>query len=175
MKRWAMMFLATLVLSGPLWAMKVKTFYSQGADFSQYKTYALAVPEPDPAKDPDGHAKKTWEIVREQAAQTLKSQGLVEAEPDKADLHLIYTGSATVGSYGAIWEGTGGYSGLTVGGVRSYAAGTFVIEFLEPGTEDVIWRGTANPGFGEDDDFDKTLKEIEKTVRKILGSYPPKK
>ncbi len=175
MKRWTPVLLMILIVAGPVWAMKVQTFYRQGADFSQYKTYALTVPEPDPKKDPDGHSKRIWQQIRAAAAETLEGQGLVEVEPDKADLHFIYAGSVTAGAYGAFWEGTGAYSGLTLGSAKSYAAGTVVLEFLSPESNDVIWRGAADPGFGQMDDFDKILKQVDKTVRKILKSYPPKR
>ena len=175
MKRSVAVLLVILAVAGPVWAMKVNIFSREGIDFSQYKTYALTVPEPDPKKDPDGSSKKIWQKVREAAAQTLEGQGLVETEPDKADLHLTYAGSVYAGVYGARWQGTGQFYGWTFGSVESYAAGTVVLELLNPETKDVVWRGSANPGFGQMDDTNKILKQVDKTVRKILKSYPPKK
>jgi hypothetical protein len=174
MKRWVAVFLVALVAAGPVWAMKVNTFFRQGVDFSKFSTYALTVPEPDPKKDPDGSSKKIWLKVREVARETLELQGLTEVDPDKADLHLTYAGSLYAGAYGARWQGTGHLYGWTFGSVESYAQGTVVLELLDPETKDVQWRGAADPGFRELQEPDQTMKKIEKTVKKILKSYPPK-
>ena len=174
MRRRTTVLLVILVLTAPVWAMKVNIFSRPGVDFTQFKTYALTVPEPDARKDPDGSGKKIWKQVRESAAQTLKGQGLVETDPDKADLHLTYAGSVYAGMYGARWQGTGQFYGWSFGSVESYAAGTVVLELLDPGTKDVMWRGSANPGFGEMAEMSKILKQVDKAVTKILKSYPPK-
>jgi hypothetical protein len=175
MKRFAVVLLVTLVVAVPVWAMKVNTFSREGTDFSRFSTYALTVPEPDPEKDPDGRAKKVWLKVREVARETLEGQGLNETDPDKADLHLTYAGSLYAGAYGARWEGTGHLYGITLGSVKSYAQGTVVLELLDPETRDVLWRGAADPGFRELQKPEQTMKKIEKAVKKILRSYPPKK
>lgn len=174
MKRWVTVLLVALVAAGPVWAMKVNTFFRQGTDFSQFSTYALTVPEPDPKKDPDGSSKRIWLLVSELARETLERQGLTEVDADKADLHLTYAGSLYAGAYGARWQGTGIYYGWTFGSVESYAQGTVVFELLNPENKDVMWRGAADPGFRELQEWDQTKKKIEKTVKKILKSYPPK-
>ncbi len=76
--------------------------------------------------------------------------------------------------YGGHGYDYGGYYGRGYGGggsyLRTYKEGTLILDFVDPETMQLIWRGWATFAF---DDPDKAARYVNKAVKKILKKFPP--
>ena len=54
-----------------------------------------------------------------------------------------------------------------------YEEGTFILDFLEPISKNLIWRGTAKVALDYANTPDKRDKLIKEAMQKILRNYPP--
>ena len=70
------------------------------------------------------------------------------------------------GGYGYPYGGYGGYGGYGT----TYTEGTLVIDIIDAGTNELVWRGSAVSPMS-DETYD--AKEINKVVEKILEEFPP--
>ena len=75
-------------------------------------------------------------------------------------------GIGTYGRGGGIAVGTGN-------SVREYEEGALVIDLLDPATGDLLWRGTGTQRYREYTDPEKTSRDIDLLVEKILDQFPP--
>jgi hypothetical protein len=71
-----------------------------------------------------------------------------------------------------------GYGGYYGGGSRAYTyeykQGTLVIDFVDPKTKKLMWRGTGTDEVMASASPEEKRKQIKKAVDKILGQFPPK-
>ena len=74
-----------------------------------------------------------------------------------------------MGSFG--YHGGVGFS--TGNSVSSYDDNMLVIDVIDSGSGDIIWRGTGTRSFVQHADPEKITKEVNKTVNKILMQFPP--
>jgi hypothetical protein len=58
--------------------------------------------------------------------------------------------------------------------VTHYKQGTLIIDILDPVTDQLIWRGSADGRLPKSSDRDKSDKLAQKYVYKILEEFPPK-
>jgi hypothetical protein len=54
-----------------------------------------------------------------------------------------------------------------------YEEGTFILDFLEPISKNLIWRGAAKVALDYANTPEKRDKLIKKAIQKILQNYPP--
>ena len=71
------------------------------------------------------------------------------------------------------------------GGVARWATGTtrvtsstidvgkLVIGLFDPGTKQLVWRGSASKTLAIKKDADKNYRNLEKTMAKLFRNYPP--
>lgn len=71
------------------------------------------------------------------------------------------------GGYGYPYGGYGGYGGYGT----TYTEGTLVIDIIDAGTNELVWRGAAVSALG---DATYDAKDINKAVEKILEEFPPR-
>jgi hypothetical protein len=76
-------------------------------------------------------------------------------------------GIGSYGRHGGIAIGTGN-------SIREYDQGSLVIDFLDPTSNTLLWRGNGNQRFREYDDPEKTSRDIDTLVDEILSQFPPK-
>ena len=114
------------------------------------------------------------ELVRKQInddiARGLTAKGLMEVPSGPADLNVRYTfGSARkteIEAYPAGWYGWGTRL------VRvPYAEGTLVIDFRDPTTRSLVWRGISSE---DKSDPAKLQGKLDDMVKKSIEKYPPK-
>ena len=167
--RWAFALLAILFAAHGALAQKVTVEFDRAADFSKYKTFAIRAGELN-----SRNAALNSELVRKQInddiARGLTAKGLTEVTSGASDLNIRYTfGSARrtqVEAYPAGWYGLGTRY------VRvPYAEGTLVIDFRDPGTRSLVWRGIASE---DKSDLSKIQGKLDDMVKKSLEKYPPK-
>jgi len=75
-------------------------------------------------------------------------------------------GIGSYGSHGGIAIGTGN-------NVREYDEGSLTIDFVDAASQTLLWRGTGIQRFREYDDPEKTSRDINTLVEKILAQFPP--
>jgi len=54
-----------------------------------------------------------------------------------------------------------------------YQEGTFILDFIDPATNKLLWRGTAKAELDDADTPEKRDALIPEVVRKILANFPP--
>ncbi len=161
--------LAILLAAHGARAQKVTVEFDRAADFSKYKTFAIRAGELN-----SRNAALNSELVRKQIngdiERGLTAKGLMEVPSGPADLNVRYTfGSARkteIEAYPAGWYGWGTRY------IRvPYAEGTLVIDFRDPLTRSLVWRGIASE---DKNDPVKLEGKIDDMVKKSLDKYPPK-
>jgi uncharacterized protein DUF4136 len=179
-KIWLCLLLVVLAVSAV--AQKVKIGYDKGADFSKYKSYTWAAPAM-PSNRP-----LLREIVRGWVDSQLKSKGLVRTESN-GDLILVGSGGIEFGinqavatpilpTYGGspptvdatIWTGASGPSSLMAPYVPE---GSLGLEFVDRTTNKLVWGGTVSQKL-EVENKKKSLDLIDKSIVKLLKTFPPK-
>jgi hypothetical protein len=162
-------FLAMLFAANDARAQKVTVEFDRAADFSKYKTFAIRAGELN-----SRNAALNSELVRKQInsdiERGLTAKGLMEVPSGPADLNVRYTfGSARkteIEAYPAGWYGWGTRY------IRvPYAEGTLVIDFRDPTTRSLVWRGIASE---DKNDPVKLEGKLDDMVKKSLNKYPPK-
>lgn len=167
--RLALPLLAILLPAHAAFAQKVTVEFDRSADFGRYKTFAIRAGELN-----SKNAALNSELVRKQInddiVRGLTAKGLMEVTSGASDLNIRYTfGSARrtqVEAYPAGWYGLGTRY------VRvPYAEGTLVIDFRDPATRSLVWRGISSE---DKSDPSKIQGKLNDMVKKSLEKYPPK-
>jgi len=137
-----------------------------GANLMAYHTFAWAPPEPGRVDTP-GH-----QAIRTSLEQNLAQRGIVAGQPP--DFLIAYhtrqrqrTEVYPTGFYGGYY---GYYGGYGYPDVRQYTEGTLIIDFIDPRTHEVFWRGTASAALSHPDNPDPN--QLAKAVSKLLAKYP---
>jgi hypothetical protein len=153
----------------------VRYDYDNHTDFQTLKTY-------DWMPIPDGIDTNSLVVQRVKNATEpeLETKGLVKA-PSAPDFLIVQHISTQEHidvtnwgyGYGPYYRYGGGYWGP--GGVPtySYEEGTLVLDFVDPATKQLLWRGSAKADIDYVDSPEESWELIEKAVKEILKQYPP--
>jgi hypothetical protein len=196
---------ATLLLNACATKTEIETSYSKATKFEDFKYYRWHKSAGIPIKDDSADAEQIDAIIddniRFMVEKQLASKGLTRRdegvvdflvnyhltakEQADVDTHKVYDGySQSFSTYNGI-----GYAGQYYGGVvmtmnavpveeqevTRYRKGTMILDFVEPDTNKLIWRASAQKELSDEQlssaDRDKL---IDKTINKILAKFPPK-
>jgi len=166
-KTW--LILGTLIAgcSGP----EISRDYDPKHDFSNLKTWSFAPvpPQADGAKDPLAASSLAMERIQRSIDRELRLKGFVPVDSKTADFWVQY--------YAVQEQRIRVDPGYDWGhdDVSSYAAGTIIIDIVNPKDKRLIWRGTASDVI--DPDLTPTEREerIQDAVHQILEEFPPQK
>ncbi len=134
-----------------------------GANLAKYHTYAWA-PRPGDQMESPGEQQ-----VRAALQRDLAQKGIVPATTQPPDFLVAYHArqqekiEATPG-YG--W----GYGWYGYPAFETYTQGTLIVDFVDPQTNQVFWRGTASGVVEHPNNPD--LAKIDKAVAKLINQYP---
>ena len=175
--------LAALVAAGCS-TVQVRSTPAPNANLAALHTFAFMTPvQPDSAaarldQSPEGQQ------IRARVAQNLVDKGYApapaNAQPDFLVAYRTFLQQKTdVQSWGYPgpwgWGWGWGWSGWAWGGpdvsVRQYTEGTLVVDFVDPASHRVLWRGTAT-GVVEHPQ-NPNLHKVAKAVDKLMHHYPP--
>ena len=138
-------------------------------DFTRFKTFALhggTIHAAKPELNNDLVRKKVEAAVRAR----LVAGGLTEAEA-KPDLSVVWTlGPAERRKrYSIPARGRGWRKPVTA---MRYTEGTLVIDLLDAGTREMVYRATY---VADESNASKLSRKLEENAARALESYPPKK
>jgi hypothetical protein len=177
-----LLFIVSVTGCSPI---KVGTDYDPTVVFTNLRTYAWM---PEVLENPPVQNTILDSRIRLSVERQLTAQGYRKAAPQAADFHMAYhltareirslqTDYYDSGYYGGYRQG---HRGVGYGGmvraetyVTSYQEGTLVLDFVDPQTKKLIWRGTAQ---GEVDQFvspEAKQEKLDKAVGLMLGQFPP--
>jgi hypothetical protein len=168
--------LGLLVITLGCSTISVQHDYDPKADFTSLKTFSF-MPVPAKANINTLNVKRIQDAVRTQ----LESRGytMTPNNPDfQISMHLTklkqkveivdrgYTYGAQYGLYA---------SSLRTGPTREYQyeEGTFVLDFVDAQSKELIWRGVAMGEIRYYLSPEKRVKRINEAAQKILKNFPP--
>ena len=152
--------------------------YDREARFEDLKTYAWLKPRAtgNPRIDNRLVELRIMEAVNER----LQARGYERVSKDEADFLVLYhaalglqTGRNTVhdpGPYSYSWRVSSTHSTI----VRQMDRGSLLLDFVNPKTRHLIWRGTAEAKLVHGAAPDDGGKRIRSAVDKMLKRFPPK-
>jgi hypothetical protein len=107
----------------------------------------------------------------------LTSQGMTMTEADTADM---YVGIQTSIQQQEQWNAYGTGGGWRFGGGMATATsttiqiGTLGVDFYDPATKQLIWRGSATKTLNPSKNAQTNQNRVNQAVAKLLKSFPPK-
>jgi hypothetical protein len=157
-----------LVTAGTLAAQDVRYNFMPGADFSKYRTYKWV-------NTGDAHPDQIMDAQIKQAVDLqLASKGMTKTGDDKADLYIGYQTSVNQETQWDAWGsrafgmGTGSWTSSTI------SVGTLVLDMYDPRTKQLVWTGSATKTIDPSSNHEKNMKNLDKSMAKLLKNYPPK-
>lgn len=141
----------------------IHTSTASNADIGRYKTFAFYTP---PYRQSESIADQT---IQSSLARDLEARGLTEARGGHPDFLIAYH----VKEQQRLDADTVGYGFYGWGGpgmVTEYTQGTLIVDFIDPQTKNVFWRGTATDVVNHPDSPDTA--KLAKVVGQIVDRYP---
>jgi hypothetical protein len=173
--------LVTAAAMGGCSTLKVNTDYDPAADFARLQSYAwLPDPRP-PTGDPRLDSSLLDARVRRAVDSQLAARGHREVSPDEADFLVTYHVALETKldvetihhGYGYGWgRWYGGMGGSTR--VREYEQGTLLLDFVDPKTRLLLWRGSASARIRPSNSPEESQKRSDEAVAAMLKRFPPK-
>jgi len=161
--------LALLLLTATtLAAQDVRYNFMPGTDFSKYRTYKwvnIGGAHPDQIMDAE---------IKQSVDSQLALKGMTKTDSDKADLYIGYETAVDQEMQWDAW-GTRAFGG----GMGSWTSstinvGTLVLDMFDPATKQLVWNGRATKTIDPSSNQEKNVKNLDKTMAKLLKNYPPK-
>jgi len=172
-----MLLLCAVLLAAGCSSVSVSHDFDSKADFASLRTYSwLTAPE-----STSESVKKELQTnsliearVKKAVNQQLAAKGLKETTQDPDFLVAFHTGvqdKTDIQSWGYGY----GYWGARGGSVSTihYQEGTLILDFIDPKSDNLIWRGVGKKVVSERTTPEKSEKEINAAVEQILKKYPP--
>lgn len=176
--------LAATVVALGCSGLEVSQDYDLNTDFGDLKSFAWKSEAQIKSGDVRVDNPLLDNRIREAVERTLTEKGFRKSSDGTADVAVSYTyqirrkvgsdrvrtsigfGSGSGGSFGGVGVSTGG-------GVSEYDEGVLVIDITEPGSGNLLWRGTGTRRLARRSNPEQITAEIDETVDKILAQFPP--
>jgi len=173
---WVVPFL--LVLTGCA-GVQVTTDYDPSVDFTLLQDYAWMEGEREQPSDPRVDNTLLDTRIRNAIDAEMAAKGFDVTSADRADFLVGYHAAIqnkidayTMSNFGGYRPGWGtGYSDVHV---YEYEEGSLVIDFVDPETGNLLWRGAAQAEVNRSLTPEKREMRIRAAVEKILARFPPK-
>jgi hypothetical protein len=164
---------------------RIQTDFDRQADFSSYSTFAWYQPAETEKSPTEGPNQLVDQRIRGAISQNLRAKGLEPSETNEADLLVTYYTSlnsqmhfhTTGWGYGYGWgwgpywgHGYGFWPGWTHTNVRTYHEGTVIIDIIDRGENQLVWRGVGTSVVGKKSHSEE---KIGQSMTRILEGFPP--
>jgi hypothetical protein len=183
--------LGILVLGGVVAAQKleVKTDKDPKADFTALRTYAWLPPAPairNVAPGVPTNPTLSQEVlgphITAAVDRQLAARGLTKADPDAADVHVVYMAALSTGfshTYLGEYYGyvTGWGSPIAPGLAPStsstiYEKGTVVVDMVDRASKRAIWRGSVVTRVHQETKLEKRIERINQGTERMFERFP---
>lgn len=164
-------FLLVAFVAVPTFSQDIKTNYMPGVDFTKYKTYRWGNIQEG------AHPNQIVDAeIKSAVDKQLAAKGLVKTDTETADLTVAYQ---TAVNHERQWNGfgSGGWrfgGGMATATSTPISVGTIVLDFYDPAAKQLVWEGRATKAIDPSGNQEKTQKNLDKTMQKLLKNYPPK-
>jgi len=183
--------LLILALSGCS-SMTVNSDYDPSEDFKALKTYDWIPGGRKPTGDPRIDDNTLLDTrVRRAVDSELAAKGFRKLTDGQPDFWVVYhvtldkkTDITTLNNYYGYGPGWGygygspyrpyGWGGPRETYVYQYEEGTLILDIVEPGTRELMWRGYATDEVQLSDSPGKKEAQVNEAVSRILALFPPK-
>jgi hypothetical protein len=159
-----------MCVSSLLPAQDVKYNFDPGADFSKYHSYQwVALPTAHPDQLMDRQIKGDVDAV-------LAGKGLTKVGSNP-DIQVGYQIAVDQEKQWNAW-GSGGFrlgGGMGSATQSTINIGTLGIDFFDPATKLLVWRGQGTKTIDPSDNPQKNMERTQKAIAKILKNFPPGK
>jgi hypothetical protein len=173
---------AALVVAGCS-GVQVRSTPAPNANLGALRTFAFMTPVDPSSRAAQMDQSPAGQEVRATLTRNLEEKGYTPAPPNtQPDFLVAYRAHVQrktqveswgyPGPYG--WGWGWGYGGWAWGGpdvtVRQYNEGTLIVDFVDPTTHRVLWRGTATGVV--DNPQNPNLQKVARAVDKLMDRYP---
>jgi hypothetical protein len=158
------------VTAGTLPAQQVIYNFMAGTDFSKYHTYKwVDIPS-------NVHPNQiVAQEIRDAVNNVLATKGFTLPTGDKADLYVGYQCSVDREREWNAWGMGGGlrWGGMGTAQSSTITNGMLAVDFYDPTSQQLIWRGSAAQTLNPSGNQEKDMKRLNKAVAKLLKHFPP--
>jgi hypothetical protein len=164
----ALVVVLLLLTAGTLTAQQVTYNFMPGTDFAKYHTYKwVEIPSnihPNQIVDQE---------IRQAINNSLASKGFTLVQGSApADLYVGYQCAVDQERQWNAWgmRGLGGMGQATSSTIQN---GTLAVDFYDPNSQQLIWRGQATKTLNPSGNQEKDMQRLNSAVAKLLKNYPP--
>ena len=162
---------AIVFLGVAAFAQDVQFDYNRSANFNTYKTYQWVDYKPVQVGD-----ELLDQNIKRAVDEQLAGKGLRRVESG-GDLLVGYQAAIShekqfdsFGGWGPRLWGNWGSTRITTSTID---IGRLTIGLFDPGTKQLVWRGSASKTLDINKDPDKNYRNLEKAMIKLFKNYPP--
>ena len=164
---------------------RVQTDFDHQADFSAYSTFAWYDDAESEKSPTDGPSQIIDGRIRRAVAENLQAKGFSQTELGESDLLVTYYTSLnsqmrfhTSGwGYGHGWGwgpnwrfGYAFWPGWSTTTVHTYHEGTVIIDIIDRGKNQLVWRGVSTRALGKKSHSDE---KIYQSMTRVFLDFPP--
>ena len=163
-------------------SVHVTTDFDPGADFAALETWAWLARKAQATGDPHMDSTLLHERIRGAVEAQLAERGYGKTASGRADFLVAYhTAVERKMDVDTVYRGYG--YGPSVYGwgpghetvVYEYDQGTLLLDFLDPKTKRLLWRGSASAVVSESSTPEQRTRRINEAVSKLLDHFPPER
>jgi Domain of unknown function (DUF4136) len=152
--------------------------YDSAVDFSALKTWSWHAGKPDSGEDEVTSLLSAR--IRSALEQELVARGCPKVESGgdfQVSFHTVIAqkveSTSTSSAYGYGWR-HGHVAAYAAPEVYSYEEGTLIVDFIDPKSNHMIWRGTAGAVVDRQASPETREQRVKDAVQKLIALYPPK-
>jgi hypothetical protein len=165
--------------------INVSQDYKPEIDYSDLETYAWQSETQDKTGDPRLDNPLLDERIRDAVDNFLLEKNYKKKSESVPDFYVTYalrifrkidsSGGSSGFSFGFGSYGRRGGFGVSTGSqVGEYDESMLVIDFIETGSGNLLWRGIGTRRLPQHPKPEKTTENVNQTVNKILSQFPPR-
>jgi Domain of unknown function (DUF4136) len=163
---------ALVGLAGLASAQDVKTNFDPTVNFSKFTTYRWVDVKGSPSAD-----SITDRQIKADIDADLARKGFTRTDSETASMYVAYQ-IATQAQQQLNWYNMGGGwgwgGGMGSATTSTVEVGSLAIDFYDPSTKLMIWRGVGTKSLDPSSNPEKNQERLTKAVNKILKDFPPK-
>lgn len=159
---------ASLLLAG---CVTVRSSTSPSANLAHYRTFAWYASPTPTVQQTAFERSPAGELVRDRIARDLRARGIRES-PDRPDFFVAYHTRLQQRLDVNDWGYPTVFWGAPPGPVSidEYTQGTLVVDFIDPKSGQIFWRGTATAVV--DHPENPNMQKLAGAVDKVMKKYP---